>query len=468
MSNAKAISELATKLKELNEKTDALAKAKASPEAKGVQEAMKGSFVSGNRSDSLESRTLKYFGVDHPAKLLRINTEAPKFARVPEEHKHAVKQLKEAADVSRFIAQIFQGAPADRLGGDHEGVDYIARVKGLAESSYAKSELVPRLKAFGSTVVGGGDEWVPTLISQNYIEEYQLDKVLESRFQSVNMPSNPYEQPVQSGLTKARIIAENTAISGSNFTTSKLTFSATKLGEYNILPEELTEDSAPDVLGAARAAVLDAQIRAVESAILNGDNDGTHIDSDTQAAGADVAEKAWKGLRRQALANSANGSTLDFGNAAITEANLRTLRGRMKKFGVNPSELLMIIGPVAYQQLLGLTSVATVDKFGPNAAILKGALSAYQAIPIVISEHMRENLSETGVYDGVTTNRAGIVLVNMRRWWVGIRRPIMVKAMADLPNQDRFLLASYQRKDFQGMAQGANEVSVAYGYNIAV
>ena len=50
------------------------------------------------------------------------------------------------------------------------------------------------------------------------------------------------------------------------------------------------------------------------------------------------------------------------------------------------------------------------------ATILKGALAAYQGIQIVNSEHMRENLHASGVYDGVTTNRAGILLVNLRRW----------------------------------------------------
>jgi hypothetical protein len=58
--------------------------------------------------------------------------------------------------------------------------------------------------------------------------------------------------------------------------------------------------------------------------------------------------------------------------------------------------------------------------------------------------------------------------VNLKRWYLGIRRPIVVKAMQDLPYYDRFLLASYQRKDFQGFTQSATEVSVSYGINIAV
>jgi hypothetical protein len=281
------------------------------------------------------------------------------------------------------------------------------------------------------------------------------------------MASNPYELPIVSGVTKGRKIAENTAITDSNFSTSKITFSAQKIGEYYIIPEELNEDSAPAIYQLGTSELVLSLKRAAEAAIINGDNDGTHIDSDTQAAAADVAEKLWKGLRRQALANTANGGTTDFGNAVISETNLRVMRQRMKKFGVNPSELVWFVDPVGLQQMMVLPSVATIEKYGSAATVVSGELGKYQGIPIVTSEFLRSDLNATGVYDGVTTNRSGLLLVNMRRFWIGMRRPIRVKIQEDLPGQDRWLMAAYTRKDFQGHAQSASEVSVAYGYNIA-
>lgn len=112
--------------------------------------------------------------------------------------------------------------------------------------------------------------------------------------------------------------------------------------------------------------------------------------------------------------------------------------------------------------------MSTREVYGDLATVVTGELARYQGIPIVTSEYMRSDLNATGVYDATTTNRTGILLVNYTRWWVGMRRPIRVKIQEDLPNQDRWLLASYQRLDFKGFAQGANEVSVAYGYNVAV
>ena len=418
----------------------------------------------GNRSGSDEARAMRYFGVSHPKHLLAINVAADRFRAVPEELKHVVLQFKKTVDTSRWISQMFYGEAMDRIG-KKETEDTVSRVKGILTNPYGRDVLVPYLKAFGSTVASAGDEWVPTAISTSYIPEYELEKVIEKRVRQVNMPSNPFDMPVLKNVTKARKASEGVAMTGSNFGTDKISLSATKLAEYYELPEELSEDSAPDFLAAARDEVIMAQARAAESAIINGDDDGTHIDSDTQALAADVAEKIWKGWRRQALANSANGSTLDFAGV-ITEALLSTLRARMGKFGSNPKELLWVLGPVGYTQMLALPSVKTLDVFGPQAVVLQGALAAYQGIPIVNSGHFREDLNATGVYDGVTTTKAAVILVNATRWYLGQRRPIQIKLMNDLPSGDRWLLASYRRVDFKGHVQSATEKSVVYGYNV--
>lgn len=426
-----------------------------------------GRTAGGGSSD--EQRAMRAFGCTHVKQLLGVNTGDRKFRGIAPELKSAVRELKRDVDCARFISQMFHGEALDHLGNANESMDRVSRVKGMLDHYHGKNVLAPRLKAFGSTVSGSGDEWVPTLMSNQFIQEFELDFVLENRMKQVAMASNPYDLPTQSGVTKARKIGENVSMTDTTFTTSKLTFTASKTGEYYILPEEMTEDSAPDILAEGRDEVVNAQIRAWESAIINGDNDGTHIDSDTQALGADVAEKLCKGLRRQALANAAAGATVDFGNALPTEALLNSLRRKMKRFGVNSGELILLAGPAVYSSLLELPNVATMDKFGPLATVLKGALAAYQGIPIVISQYMREDLNATGVYDGTTTTRGGLILVHAARWYVGTRRPIRVKVGPDVNQEtDRWKLASYQRKDFQGMPQSATEVSVAYGYNVAV
>jgi hypothetical protein len=280
------------------------------------------------------------------------------------------------------------------------------------------------------------------------------------------MPTKVFELPVISGVTKARKVAENSTMTAANWGTTKITLTAQKTAEYNELPEEMDEDSAPDFMAAARSEIVLSQKRAAEAALINGAT-GVHIDSDTALLGADVAEKLFNGFRKLGLVASATGGTYDFTNSDIDETKLGAMRAQMKKFGVSPKQCLWICGPVVYQQFLGLTNVATIDKFGPQATVLMGALAAYAGIPIVNSEYMREDLNASGVYDGVTSTQAGLILVNATRFYLGTRRPIQVKLMQDLPANDRWLLASYRRWAFAGHTQGASETSVVYGLNIA-
>jgi len=420
--------------------------------------------VVGSRSDSDESRCLRYFGVAHPKELLSINVADRKFARVPEELKHVAINFKKSVDIARFTAQMFHGAPLD---GNTKSDIQLARVNNILDTYFGKHVLAPAIKAFGSTVSSGGDEWVPTAISSSYIDEYQLERVLEQRVKVIAMPTNPFDIPAVAAGSTARKATEGTIMTAGQFTTKKLTVSAVKLAEYYEIPEELNEDSAPDFLAAGRDHVVKAQKNAVETALINGDDDGTHIDSDTQAGAADLAEKIWKGWRRQALANSANDVCVDFTNAVADETKLTSIRAAMGKFGKNEKELVWIVGTSVYTQMLNFDTVVTIDKFGPMATVLQGALAAWQGIPIVCSEYMREDLNASGVYDGVTMTQGAMLLVNMTRWYLGNRRPIQIKVMQDLPYHDRWLMASYRRCGFIGHAQGAVEKSVAYGYNIA-
>lgn len=430
-----------------------------------VEKAKALNTVYGGSSTSDEARAMRAFGCAHPKNLLEVNTAAPRFKNVDPHLKHIVRELKQTVDISRFVAQMYHGAPRDHVG-RNSNEDRIAAVKNICETYYGKNELLPRLKAFGSTLAGSGDEWVPTLIANQYIEEFELDFALAGKFREVAMPSNPYDLPVLKDVLKAQKVAEGSAAVARSFGTDKIRFSATKLECFNEIPEELNEDAAPDFLAVARQEVVMAHSRAVESALLNGDSDGSHLDSDTQAGSSLLAEKIWDGLRKRALANGAYGSKSV--GAALSDAVMSSIRALMGKHGVSPESLLWVVGPKVYQQIMSLPNVATVDKFGPQAGILRGALASYQGIPICVSQHMREDLNASGVYDGVTSSKGAILLVNTARFYLGMRRAPQVRLVQDLPNYDRFLLAAYQRVDFQGHTQSASEASVCYGYNITL
>jgi HK97 family phage major capsid protein len=415
--------------------------------------------TAGRSMNSLEQKTLQAFGVSHVKDLLGVNTGHVAFAAVPAELKQSVLNLKKSVDVARMVAGRFHGSG---LGGSDETVN---KCRAITDSYYAKHVLVPQLKAFGSTVVGGGDEWVPTLMAQTYIEEIETPYDVHAQFKEIPMQSNPYEMPVKTGATTARLIAEGATATAANFATSKIQFNAKKFVEFMELPEELNEDSAAPIYEIIRDEIVKAQLRALETSIINGDDSLTHQDSDVTAASD--ARKAYKGLRKLAIANSANGSVVTFGSA-VTAAKLDEMMQAGGKFTLNPRDAMFIMSPSLYHQARSLDIVSTVDKFGPHATILGNALAAYRGIPVIASEYLREDLNVAGVYDGITVNNSGLLLVNKNRFMIGRRRPITLRIMQNLPNVDSWMLASYQRAAFAGVAQSAAEVSVIYGVDVTV
>jgi len=418
--------------------------------------------TTGQSTNSDEQKALRYFGAKNVKDLLSVNVGDERFKHVPTDLKHLVLDLKRTWDTSRLIQQIFNGENQDR--GEQP-----AHVKGVLDGNYfAKEVLAPKVKAFGTGVAGGGQEWVPTVVSSQFFEEFELEREVIKQFRSITMPSSPFDIPVQSNVTQARIQPESCDpadnLASANFSTGKITMQATKLVEFMCLPTELDQDSAPDILGLIRSEISEAQARSWENAVINGDTTATHMDADVTAA--TDARKAWKGLRKLALENSA---TVDFAGAAVTVTNARAMRNLMGRFGVSPRDLFWVVSPKGYHQMLALTEVSTVEKFGPNATILRGSLAALDGIPIVISEYVRDDLDLNGVNSGTAINDVftSLVLVNRRRFFWGTRRPLSIRATMDpTPPGDRWLLASWWRGDFKGHPQSASEVSVVLGRNI--
>lgn len=453
----KRIDEIQVKQKEIeNEKAAML---------RGASGANMHTHVYGNRSDSIEQRCLSSFGKSSFHQLLEVNVAHPRFTHVPYELKSCIISMKENVDINRYIAQLIYDGPKDKSKGD---IETNSEVKAALHTRFAKEELIPMIKAFSSGSASDGGAWIPTAISNVYIDEFELEKKVPSLFREIRMATNPFKLPVKTSHTVAKIAGESATFTADSFSVGTIDFDAKKFAEYFPLPEELNEDSAPDILRVAREELTESQIRAQIEVMLNGDDTATHMDFDTNAGAAYLAQKARKGLRKLALANSANGSVVTF-SSAVTTAKLDEMRIAAGKFGISVRDCAYIFSPTVYGQALGLSEVSSYDKVGNNATLITGALAYFRGIPIVIAEQVRENVAATGVNTTGGPNTKGVLyLVNKRRFFVGMRRPIRVRVQMDLPDQDRWMLSSATRWDFRGHAQSATEQSTILGIDVTV
>lgn len=354
-----------------------------------------------------------------------------------------------------------------------DGAPLIQVLKSMDHFNFLQSMLggnAELRKAMSAGTAASGAEWIPTGFSSRLFERINLLLSVAAMFETINMPNNPYTLPVQKGAASGFLVAESTNDTGtskptSTPTTGNFTFDAIKLAGRVLVSEEMTEDSIIAVLDFIERELALSIAEARENAIINGDTSGTHQDSDVTAA--TDARKAFPGLRYLAL-NNAGTATQSFANAALTLAALRTLRFKLGKYGKNPVDLGWITGINSYYQMFNLAEFKTMDLVGNRATVIQGQVGEIDGIPVICSEHMREDLAADGMHDGVTEDRTGVLCVYKPGFKNGLRKEMQLDSDVNIVT-DQITIIGKQRIDFKDPydATDANNIHVVYGYNVA-
>lgn len=453
-------------LKDLLKKTrEELAKRK-SAQAADLAKAGNKVTVKGGAPEAL-TKSLRKFGVKSLNELLCVNTAEKKFAYLGKDELAKVKQLKEDVDVCMLTEKIL-GIP-------------------VKKQKYFEETLSVTLKAFGIESGDNGFEWIPTMVADSYIDEFNLERKVAGLFTEVKMPSNPYKWPVMSNGAIARKVGQASAINKQTFNTENtIQFDAEKLAGRYELPEELSEDSAPDVIKVIRQELMEGQEKAMEIAILEGDNTATmhHFSQLPDVAvgtlistiSGESPECVFVGIRKRLLAATVAKSGVDCGASTISETELSAARSKMGKYGVDPSQLALITGPKVYNQMVGnLEDVRTLDKYGPQATVLTGELAKFDGAPVIVSEYLREDLGATGFNTSTVANniKGSLIFINRKRWFTGLRRAVQYKVESNKTELDVLDMVSFSRRAFQATlkADGSNYDQESIGsmvYNIGL
>ena len=313
-----------------------------------------------------------------------------------------------------------------------------------------------------------GIEWVPTGIGASLHEAVRASGRVAPLFTRVNLPTSPWKWPIEGADLTAYRVAEPTSdtatkITASSGTTVAATFDAEIFGARTLWSRSLDVDSAIAIAPYQQMKLVQAFVDAEEKAILDGDADGTHQDTDVHALGATDARWAWDGLRKKAIAQTLPG----VGQTVTSVANLLLLRKAMGKWGVNPNSLAYIVGVSALHALLSDSNLLTVDKFGPLATILNGQIGSIGGVPVIVSEHVREDMNAAGIDDGITATKTYNLCVNRDQFAIGQRMALDVET-SDVLYAETFqrVAFAFMREDFQHIGNAATNDDVAIAYNI--
>ncbi len=311
-----------------------------------------------------------------------------------------------------------------------------------------------------STQTGFGDEWVPDLWSQQIWNKARQDNTILPLFQAIEMPSNPFELPIEGTDPTVYFVPETAdeahlslgsgnPIPDSKIGSGKVTLNAKKLALRVGFSSELVEDAIVPVLNIYREQAIRAIAAAIDHVLLNGDATAAstgNINSDHTRPPATAKYLAMDGLRHLPLVD-AIGNAVNMGNKAPTLAKMRDSRFAMAgKYAARPSDLAWVVDSGTYAALLNISEFLTMDKAGPLATAQTGQIGFVDGIPVYVSAEMPLTEADGKMGNG-TNERGQAVCVYRPGWYVGYRRKIAV-SVDYLPYYDSYQLTATVRLAF--------------------
>ena len=325
--------------------------------------------------------------------------------------------------------------------------------------------------AMDSTSAGAGAELVDTQEARALWDDVNLETAIAPLFHTVQMPSNPFQIPLQLGDVSWYPGAQNTAVTGSAPATARQTMTAYELVAEVPWSYDLDEDAVIAMMDELRRRMLQNAREVIDDVILNGDTTTTNnINADGATIAAGTAGKGhwllgFDGLLHLPLVD--NTGQANNHNAAVSADMFNEIRGKLGKYGVRPSELAYIIDVNTFIKALSIDSFRTLDKFGPNATLLTGQLGAVEGIPVIVSEQLRLADADGKVTDGGSANDKGrLLLVNRSQWRVGFKRELTIETVRDAQKRQNVMVVSFRIALQERSGARASATHTALQYNI--
>ena len=327
--------------------------------------------------------------------------------------------------------------------------------------------------AMDSTTAGSGDELVATGEAAALWADINLDTHIAALFTRVDMPTNPFEIPLQLGSVSWYPGAENTATAATALDTARRTLTAYELVAEVPWSLTLDEDAVIAMAAEVRSTLVRNAVEVIDDVLLNADATTTNnINADGATISAATAGKAhwllgFDGLLHLPLVDHTDQAK---DHAAAPSADMfNEARGLLGKYGVRPSELAYIADVGTYIKSLGIDEFRTLDKLGPQATLLNGQLAQVDGIPVIVSEQLAQSDADGKVTDGGSGNTKGrLLIVNRTQWRLGFRRELMIETTRDIQKRQNIMVVSMRLAFMERTGARAAARHTALQYNITV
>ena len=311
--------------------------------------------------------------------------------------------------------------------------------------------LMEKVNAHSGVGVSSAD--FEQVVSTNIERDIQNELVLAPLFREIPMTSANMIIPIlpdsgyaefasaqtASGSSPHGNLAERGDSYGSPFggvDLTERTLSTKKLISQSYLGNETEEDAIMPILPLIRESMVRSHARAIENAILAGDD----ADGAFGTAGA-----AFEGLLHLARNDSDyTQSGTAFASDKIVATDLLEMRKNMGKYGVNPSEVVYIVSQRSYYELLEDAEFQDANLVGDMATKLNGEIGQVFGSRVLLCDE----------FATPAVSKFAAIAVYPRNYVIPRLRGVTIESDYEVANQRRVLVAS-QRLGFVDLIDGA-------------
>ncbi len=326
-------------------------------------------------------------------------------------------------------------------------------------------------RAMDSTTAGAGDELVGREEARQLWADVNVETAVASLFETVTMPSNPFDIPLQLGDVNWYPGTANVAVSSTNLSTAKQTLTAYELVGMVPWAYELDEDAVIAMMAEVRATLLRNSAQVLDDIVLNADTSLTgNINYDGTALTATTVGHAhylvgFDGLVHLPLVD--NTAMRNDHNAAVSADMFNELRRKLGKYGLRPSELAFVTDVNTFIAVQSITEFQTVDKLGTNATLLTGQLGSVEGVPVVVSEQMALADADGKVTAaGNVASTGRLLLVNRTQWRKGFKRELLIETERDVQRRQNVMVVSMRVAFAERTGSRTSAAHTALQFNI--
>jgi HK97 family phage major capsid protein len=294
-------------------------------------------------------------------------------------------------------------------------IGYIVKsIRGELNAMETK-ELDARFKAIG--VTGDITALLPHGFTGALLHDLKARLIVTGLFPYKETMPGQYDSVALNGIT-AYMVSEATDGTDSAESYTTMIYLVKKAMARVQKSYEALDQSLIPLADEVRMQIIDSLARAIEDAVVNGDDSATHMDANVAT---NSYKKAFKGLRKLAKTKG----VVDAGGAAMVQADwLRNITAAQELGGIYLDDQAVAQGNVvilcdqnAYNKLRSLDAFLTREKAGTAATLFGAEVASVFGIPVVQTPFL-PIVSATGVVSATATdNTKGMMLLVNRQYF---------------------------------------------------